>query len=86
MKEIAIWGIPPGEKNEIVLISDVGKWYVMNFGKEPDDLTAVTAKMIKVCENRGATALHTQEIDLTQDPAKLFAAAVAPRPKGRGRR
>ena len=55
-KEYAIWGVKPGDKDESLLLSEPGGQKITS--------KAIAQKFKKWCEDKGATKVRIQEIDL----------------------
>lgn len=60
MKEFAVWGIPPGEKEEALLLTRINRG---------SDAIAMANELMT---NHGVTKARVQTIDLSECPSKLF--------------
>ena len=60
MKEYAVWGIPPGEKEETLLLTRILR------GSD------AIAKANELMKTHGVTKARVQTIDMNECPSKLF--------------
>ncbi len=58
--EYVIWGIPPGQTDEVVLVASYG-------GKQITD-KKIASKIAEWATKRGASSVRIQEVDLSTPP------------------